>query len=209
MSKKNRLEKEHQKQLERKKQLELDEESERLAARKTQSRAAKKMRRQAKSGYTNAVMIFFTLLMFVSFAYSGFFYGNVMIVGALNGSAEFIPKYIAVLMAVGNLLMFTGIIISFCRKYILQGVFSLAGGAMFMYSSLWIIGDIRERIDKYSVDPSLYELDRQYMKYLLPISGVLIFSLVILIYGIVRAAKRKRAEKIKQDNAPVKSIVDI
>ena len=208
MSKKSKLKRQAEKQLEQKRRDELDEQLEKEKALRRGSMAARKMRRSARRGYVNGLMIFFTLLMLAAFLYSGLFYGGVTIVGALGGFAELIPNSVAYRMIVGDALMLAGIIISFCGKHIMQGAFALTGSAVYLHGALSVINDLRERLDQRGVDPALYDMDKDYMKHYLPILVLTVFSLVILIYGIVTRISENRRRQKQRDNAPVKSIIE-
>ena len=84
MSKKDRLKAQKEKQDRLRKEEELEEQREREEARERQSRSAKKMMKKAKRTKPNGEPVYYLilkLLMIVPFAYSGFFYGGVTIVG--------------------------------------------------------------------------------------------------------------------------------
>ena len=90
MSKKDRLKAQKEKQDRLRKEEELEEQREREEARERQSRSAKKMMKKAKRTKPNGEPVYYLilkLLMIVPFAYSGFFYGGVTIVGIM-GSIE-------------------------------------------------------------------------------------------------------------------------
>ena len=207
MSKKDRLKKEKQKQLERKRLDELEEQREREEARHAESRAAKKMRRAARRGYSNALMVFFTVLMLVSFGYSGFFYGGIMIVGQFTGAAEVMPEHTGLMMLIADVLMLAGIVLSFAGKYILQGFFTLSGSGLYLFAAHRVIADIQMRLEKYYVEPELQTMDKSYMKYCYPIAGVTVFGGVIMLLALIVFIRRKKRQKRERDNAPVESIV--
>ena len=208
MSKKSKLKRQAEKQLEQKRRDELDEQLEKEKALRRGSLAAKKMRRAARRGYVNGLMIFFTLVMLASFLYSGLFYGGVTIVGSVSGIAELIPHSVAYRMIAGDVLMLAGIVLSFCGKHILQGAFALTGSGIYLHGAFAVINDLSERLDKRGVDPALYNMDKDYMKHYLPILILTLFSLIILICGIVSRISDDRRRQIQRDNAPVKSIID-
>lgn len=208
MSKKERLKKEKARQTERKRLDELEEEFLKEEAKHRESRAAKKMRRAARRGYSSGLMIFLTILMLASFGYSGFFYGGIMIVGQFTGAAEVMPAHTGLMMLIADVLMLTGIILSFAGKYILQGIFTLSGSGVYLFAAHRVIADIQMRLDKYYVEPELQTMDKAYMKYCYPILGVTVFGAVIFTLALVTYIRRKKRLKREKDNAPVKSIVD-
>ena len=208
MSKKSKLKRQAEKQLEQKRRDELDEQLEKEKALRKGSMAAKRMRRAARRGYVNGLMIFFTLIMTAAFIYSGAIYGSWTIYGTLTGIAVNIPNSVAYAMLAGNILMLTGIVLSFCGKKILQGVFSLAGSGSFMWGALYVINDLKTRLNQRGIEPDLYDMDKKYMRYYLPILALTFFSLVIMICGIASRISDKRRLQKQRDNAPVKSIID-
>lgn len=208
MSKKSKLKKQHERQLEQKRRDELEDRQEKEKALRRGSMAAKKMRRAARRGYINGLMIFFTLIMTAAFIYSGAVYGTWTIYGSLTGIAELIPHSVAYAMLAGNALMVTGIVLSFCGKHILQGIFSLTGTGAYLWGALSVINDLKERLSRKGVVPDYYDMDKQYMRYYLPILVLTVFSLIIMIYGIATRAGEQRRLKRQRDNAPVKSIID-
>ena len=209
MSKKDKLKKQAAAQLEQRRRDELDEQQEKERAKGRQSMAAKKMRRAARRGYIGAFIVFLTILMLLSYIYSGLVYGLVITVyGSLSGQAELIPHSVAYAMLIGDILMAAGILLSFRGKKILQGIFSLPGSASFLWGALAVINDLKVRLEQPGNDPRVYDMDKQYMSYYLPILTVTVISLGIFIYGLALFVGKKRREKLARDNAPVKSIVD-
>ena len=163
-----------------------------------ESRAARKYRRKAKRGYGNAAAFVLTAAMFVLFWIYGFYYGI----------AENIPKNTGVLFIAADLLMLAGMIISFCKRYILQGFFTVTGSGLFLWTGHRVVADIRERMDKYGVTPDIENMDRDYMKHYYPAAAITVIGLVIMAAGAAALMKKRRAEREKRDNAPVKSIID-
>lgn len=208
MSKKQRLEKEKQRQLERRRLDELEEQIEREEAKHKESRAAKKMRRAARKGYSSALMIFLTVLMLLPFLYSGFFYGGIMIVGQFTGAAEVMPAHTGLMMLIADVLVLTGIVLSFAGRYIIQGIFTISGSAVYLFAAHRVVADIQERLDKYYVEKSLRTMDKTYMRYCYPMAGVTVFGAVIFIIALTAFIRKKRRQKRERDNAPVESIVD-
>lgn len=208
MSKKQRLDKQKQRQLEQQRLEEAEERREREEAKYRESRAAKRMRRAAKRGYPNALMLVLTVLMLAAFGYSGFYYGGITIVGQLSKMAENIPAHTAHYMIAADALMFVGIIMSFAGKHIIQAIFNLSGSGLFLYAAHRVVADIRERLEKYYVEPALQEMDKDYMRYYYPIAAVTLISTIILAIALTAKIRKSLRQKRERDNAPVESIVD-
>ena len=208
MSKKDKLKKEKARQTERKRLEELEEQREREEAKYRQSRAAKKMRRAAKRGYLSGLMIFFTVLMLISFGYSGFFYGGIMIVGQFTGAAEVMPAHTGLMMLIADALMAVGIVLSFAGKYIMQGVFTVGGSGLYLIAAHRVIADIQARLEKYYVEPELQSMDKTYMKYCYPIIIVTVFGAAVMVIALTAYIRKKKRLKREKDNAPVKSIIE-
>lgn len=208
MSKKSRLQKEKKRQDEQRRLESLEELEEREAARHKESKAARKMRRSAKRGYSNLLIVLLSIVMLGAFWYYGFYYGGMSIVGDLRGLAENIPKHTGVLFIIADIAMMIGIVLSFGKRYIAQGFFTVGGSLLFLYTGHRIVRDIQQRMEKYGTTPDIENMDRQYMGYYYPIAIVTVIGAGIMIYGIVRILRKKQREKIKRDNAPVKSIVE-
>lgn len=208
MSKKSRLQKEKKRQDERRRLESLEELEEKEAARHKPSMAAKRMRRQARRGYANAALVFLSVVMLAAFWYWGFYYGGMSIIGDLRGLAENIPDHTGELFIIADTAMLVGIILSFFKRYIAQGFFTIGGSVLFLYTGHRIVADIRERMEKYGVTPDIADMDRQYMGYYYPIAIVTVIGAVIMLCGVIGLCRKKRREKFHRDNAPVKSIVE-
>lgn len=208
MSKKSRLHKEKKRQYEHRRIESLEELEEKEAAKHKPSMAAKKLRRQARRGYTNAVLVLLSVVMLAAFWYWGFYYGGMSIIGDLRGLAENIPEHTGELFIIADIAMLIGIVLSFCKRYIAQGFFTIGGSALFLFTGHRIVTDICERMEKYGTTPDIENMDRQYMGYYYPIVIVTVIGAAIMLYGIIGLCKKKRGEKIKRDNAPVKSIIE-
>ncbi len=207
MSKKSRLDKQKQEQIRQKKLAESDELKEKEAAKHRESKSAKKMRRAAKRGYANIWLTIFTVIMLGAFAYSGFFWGGVTVVGSLEGLAEQISHKTAYMMLGGIILMLAGIFISLRRHYKLQSLFVLPGFALYFYSANVIINDIRHELSTRAVDPQLIGMDKDYVYRHYPIIITAAFSALILLISVIITLRKRHKQKIERDNAPVESIV--
>ena len=196
MSKKDRLKAQKEKQDRLRKEEELEEQREREEARERQSRSAKKMMKKK-------------LLMIVPFAYSGFFYGGVTIVGIMGKYIEPVPpKWVLWAMAAGVVVMFAGILFAFFKKYIVSFILSLGGMISFLKAGGYLIKRIQDKLSNSAVDQSLQNMDKEYMWRFYPIIGVAVISATLLICTIIRKLiERKRLQR-ERDNAPVESIIN-
>ncbi len=208
MSKKDKLKKQAAEQLAQKRLDQEEESLEKERAKGRQSMAAKKMRRAARRGYIGGLVIFMTVLMLLSFIYSGLICGGLTIYGSLTGAAELIPHAVAYAMLIGDVLMLAGIVAGFRGKKILQGLLALPGSASYLWGALAVINDLKVRLAQPGTAPEAYGMDVRYMRFYLPILVLTFFSLIIFIMGIIEYVGRKRREKTARENAPVKSIVD-
>ena len=213
MSKKDRLKAQKAKQDLLKKEIEEQEAFEREEAKEKQSKAARKMRKKAKHFRPNAEPLYFLILkilMIVPFGYSGFFYGGVLIVGIFGGYIDDAPpKWVAICTLCGVLAMAVGIFISFFKKYIVSFVLNMGGTIAFMKSALFMIDKIQYKLENYTVDETLQNMDKDYMRYYYPILGVIVISFALLVCWIIRKILEKKRVQHEKDTAPVKSILDM
>lgn len=212
MSKKDRLKAQKEKQDRLKKEAELEEQREREEAREKQSRSAKKMMKKAKRVKPNGEPVYYLILklvMIVPFAYSGFFYGGVTIVGIIGKYIEPVPpKWVLWAMAAGIVAMFAGILFAFFKKYIVSFVLSVGGTVSFLKAGGYLIKRIQDKLSTTAVDQSLQNMDKEYMWRFYPIVGVAVISTVLLICTVIRNLMERRRLQRERDNAPVESIID-
>lgn len=212
MSKKDRLKAQKEKQDRLKKEAELEEQREREEAREKQSRSAKKMMKKAKRIKPNGEPVYYLILkliMIVPFAYSGFFYGGVTIVGIIGKYIEPVPpKWVLWAMAAGIVAMFAGILFAFFKKYIVSFVLSVGGTVSFLKAGGYLIKRIQDKLSTTAVDQSLQNMDKEYMWRFYPIVGVAVISTVLLICTVIRKLMERRRLQRERDNAPVESIID-
>lgn len=212
MSKKDRLKAQKEKQDRLKKEAELEEQREREEAREKQSRSAKKMMKKAKRIKPNGELVYYLILkliMIVPFAYSGFFYGGVTIVGIIGKYIEPVPpKWVLWAMAAGIVAMFAGILFAFFKKYIVSFVLSVGGTVSFLKAGGYLIKRIQDKLSTTAVDQSLQNMDKEYMWRFYPIVGVAVISTVLLICTVIRKLMERRRLQRERDNAPVESIID-
>ena len=212
MSKKDRLKKQSQKQLREKRELEEQEREEREAARARQSKSAKKMMRKAKYGRYGKEPLMFTLIklaMLLPFAWSGIYYGLIMIFGTFLGYIDPKPPvWVGWCMLAGDVLVLAGIIAEFIKKHIPAFVLTAAGAALYLRASQYFIDYLTGRLEVVYVEEAMQNIDREYMKHHYPMGAVPALEAVILVCWIVLkilAAKKKQHER---DTAPVQSIVE-
>ncbi len=212
MSKKDRLKAQKEKQDRLKKEAELEEQREREEAREKQSRSAKKMMKKAKRVKPNGEPVYYLILkliMIVPFAYSGFFYGGVTIVGIIGKYIEPVPpKWVLWAMAAGIVAMFAGILFAFFKKYIVSFVLSVGGTVSFLKAGGYLIKRIQDKLSTTAVDQSLQNMDKEYMWRFYPIVGVAVISTVLLICTVIRKLMERKRLQRERDNAPVESIID-
>ncbi|WP_302211077.1 hypothetical protein [uncultured Ruminococcus sp.] len=212
MSKKDRLKAQKEKQDRLKKEAELEEQREREEAREKQSRSAKKMMKKAKRVKPNGEPVYYLILkliMIVPFAYSGFFYGGVTIVGIIGKYIEPVPpKWVLWAMAAGIVAMFAGILFAFFKKYIVSFVLSVGGTVSFLKAGGYLIKRIQDKLSTTAVDQSLQNMDKEYMWRFYPIIGVAVISTVLLICTVIRKLMERKRFQRERDNAPVESIID-
>lgn len=212
MSKKDRLKAQKEKQDRLKKEAELEEQREREEAREKQSRSAKKMMKKAKRVKPNGEPVYYLILkliMIVPFAYSGFFYGGVTIVGIIGKYIEPVPpKWVLWAMAAGIVAMFAGILFAFFKKYIVSFILSVGGTVSFLKAGGYLIKRIQDKLSTTAVDQSLQNMDKEYMWRFYPIIGVAAISTVLLICTVIRKLMERRRLQRERDNAPVESIID-
>lgn len=212
MSKKDRLKAQKEKQDRLKKEAELEEQREREEAREKQSRSAKKMMKKAKRVKPNGEPVYYLILkliMIVPFAYSGFFYGGVTIVGIIGKYIEPVPpKWVLWAMAAGIVAMFAGILFAFFKKYIVSFILSVGGTVSFLKAGGYLIKRIQDKLNTTAVDQSLQNMDKEYMWRFYPIVGVAVISTVLLICTVIRKLMERRRLQRERDNAPVESIID-
>ena len=147
--------------------------------------------------------------MIVPFAYSGFFYGGVTIVGIMGKYIEPVPpKWVLWAMSAGVVVMFAGILFAFFKKYIISFILSLGGMISFLKAGGYLIKRIQDKLSNSAVDQSLQNMDKEYMWRFYPVIGVAVISAILLICTIIRKLiERKRLQR-ERDNAPVESIIN-
>ena len=207
MSKKDRLRKQSQKQLEEKKKQKQQEEQEKKEA-PAESRSAKKLRRQAKR-HDSALSLIVKFLMLLPFLWSGFYYGGIFIIGITMEQMDEMPRYVALLLGIGEIFFIAAIILAFISKYIAQFVSVLVGTAFFMTAAVKIINKAKERVGAgYGLTDDQRELPSKWSWGLYPILFFTAFSALLFVIWLVGVLSVRRRRQRERDNAPVKSIVE-
>ena len=215
-SRKKRLEAQKQKQDRERKELEEFEKKQAELAKTTHSKSVEKMTKKAQKHKKKfrpfgepLYFLILKILMIVPFAYSGFFYGGVLVAGVFGGAIDDRPPvWVGWCALVGILLLGVGIFLAFFRKYIISFIFNGVGTFVFMKAPLFMIHRIQKYISERAVDSSLQNLDKTYMKYYYPILGVIVISAVLLISAIIIRKRKEKRLRYERDTAPVKSIVE-
>ena len=212
MSKKDRLKKQSQKQLRERRELEEEEREEREAARHRKSKSAKKLLYKTKYGRYGKepwAFLFLRLLMLIPFAWSGIYYGLIVIFGTFGGYiVPQPPQWVGWTMLAGDILILAGIIIEYLKKHIPAFVFIAAGTGLYLKASQYFINYLSDRLDKVYVEEEIRGIDREYMKHHYPMAAVAVLELCILIWWIILKILAAKKQKHERDTAPVKSIVD-
>lgn len=212
MSKKDRLKAQKEKQTLRQRELEEEERLAKEEAKEKKSKAVAKMQKKAKRQRRRKeplACLFLKILMIIPFGYSAFFYGGVTVTAIFLEYIEPVPpKWVAYAMIAGAVLIGSGIILAFFRKYIISFSLVVGGTLSFLKGGNYIISKIQEGLAGSPVDPALEEMDKQYMIYYYPIIAAAVISMVLLIIYIIRAIRNKKRIQHEKDTAPVKSIVE-
>ena len=207
MSKKDRLNAQSQKQIRERRERE-----EREAARNRQSKSAKKLLNKTKYGRYGKepwAFLFLRLLMLIPFAWSGIYYGLIVIFGTFGGYiVPQPPQWVGWTMLAGDILILAGIIIEYLKKHIPAFVFIAAGTGLYLKASQYFINYLSDRLDKVYVEEEIRGIDREYMKHHYPMAAVAVLELCILIWWIILKILAAKKQKHERDTAPVKSIVD-
>lgn len=212
MSKKDRLKAQSQKQLREKRELEEEEREEKERAKSRRSKSARKLMRKAKYGRYGKEPLGFTLiklLMLLPFAWSGVYYGLIMIFGTFGGYIEpQPPQWVGWTMLAGDVLVLAGIVIEFLKKHIPSMAVIAVGTGLYLRASQYFIDYLSGQLDKVYVEEDMRSIDREYMKHHYPMGAVAALEAVILIWWIIIKIKAAKRLKYEQETAPVQSIVE-
>lgn len=212
MSKKDRLKARSQKQIRERREREEEELAEKERAKHSRSKSAKKLMRKAKYGRYGREPLGFTvikILMLLPFAWSGIYYGLIMIFGTFGGYIDpKPPQWVGQCMLAGDVLVLTGIVVEFCKKHIPSFVLTGVGTGLYLRASQYFIDYLRDRLDKVYVEQSMQGIDREYMKHHYPMGAVAALEAVILIWWVILKVLAAKRLKHERDTAPVRSIVE-
>lgn len=213
MSKKERLKAQKEKQDKLLREMKIQEQQDIKDAKSGMSKSARKLMKKAqkenKKNYDGKLLMVLKLLMLIPLVYSGVIYCAITVVGVLTGYMSDTPKWIAGVMGVGSLVIITGVVLAFFRKYIISFVIILAGTLSYMKGARFIVNKISSKLENYSgANPDLLNMDKDYMWYYYPIMLVTLLSLILAVISTVKKIKKKKRLQRLRDNAPVKSIIE-
>ena len=147
--------------------------------------------------------------MLIPFAWSGIYYGLIVIFGTFGGYiVPQPPQWVGWTMLAGDILILAGIIIEYLKKHIPAFVFIAAGTGLYLKASQYFINYLSDRLDKVYVEEEIRGIDREYMKHHYPMAAVAVLELCILIWWTVLKILAAKRLKHERDTAPVKSVVE-
>ncbi len=207
MSKKSRLRAQKAKELIRKKEAEAYEQEEIRAARNgKRSRAAIKY--EKKSLLREPIWKRIAkILMLVPFGVNGLFLGGITVIAILFLNLN-MPDSKAYLIIAGDLLIATGIVLTFMRKYIIAFPFSAVGTGLFVSVGYSFVSKIQSFMKTTYVEPDKQNMDVKYMLYFYPMLILGVLALSLFIAELVKLIRKNKREKERFNNMPVKSIID-
>ena len=214
LTKKERLKKQAEKQREMIKQEEKKEES--LKEKNKKSRAVEKYSKSKESLKKKSdepkYYLLLKLLELVPYGYSVIFWGGVLVIAILGdmiNDYEFseVSDITAVCIIVSAVILALAFVFQLFKKYLIGFVASLVGAAVYFSAIRDFIRPITNYLQEKAVDPELIEMDKLWMKRCYPVWVFAALSFVLLCDKTVRYIIRKKKEKEKKDNAPVKSII--
>ena len=214
MNKKERLKKQAQKQLAEKKRTEIAEQAE--IKQHKESRKLKKYRSSKQSEKLHAkepkYYLYLKLLQLVPFGYSVVFWGGVLVIGILGNMInqyEFsqVSNATAVYIIVSAVVLALSFVLSIFRKYIFAFPAALVGTVIYFNAARSFIEPITKYLDEKAVSEELLELDKLWMERCYPVWVFALLSFALLADSVVRFLIKRKIEKDKRNNAPVRSIV--
>ena len=208
MSKKSRLRAQKAKQLEQLRRLEIEEREEReMAKNGSQSKSAKKYMKSARRKEPKVYLIL-KLLMLIPYAVNGLFFGCVTILAVLFVGINDIGNSMAYKLMIALAAMTVGIVFEFLRKYILGFVFSGFGSGLFFGVGVSFVRKIQYYMETRYVAPENAKMDIKYMLQFYPIGLIAVFSFALLAISVAEKMIKRKREKDRYNNQPVKSIID-
>lgn len=164
-----------------------------------------------------AVFVIFKLIMIAFFMWSGFFWGIVTALGIQFGyifgeDYLYIPKTVAWELLAGDAVLVVAIVIAFFRKYIISFALQIAGCVIYLKGASPIVSGLEQFFKDHTATDSsgrsLEALPKEYMLRHYPIAGVAVCGFILVVLKIIFGIIKRRKQKQKADNAPVKSIID-
>ena len=149
------------------------------------------------------------LLMLLPFAWSGIYYGLIMIFGTFGGYIEpQPPAWVGWCMLAGDIIVLGGILTEFFKKHIPAFVVIAVGTGLYLRAAQYFIDYLTDRLDKVWVEEEMQSINTDYMKHHYPMAAVAALELIILVWWIILKLLASRKAKLLRDTAPVKSIVE-
>lgn len=208
MSKKSRLRALKAQQIEEQKRLEAEEKLEKAEAKKgAQSKSAKKYIRSAKRKEPKVYPIL-KMLMLIPYAVNCVFFGGVTVIAILLQGVNDVEPITAYEIIIAIAVIALGLVFEFLRRYILGFIFCSAGSGLFLSVGAGFVSKIQYYMDNYYIDPSKQKMDIEYMWRFYPAALILAFSAALMIITVIRKIMKRRKEKERYNNQPVKSIID-
>lgn len=148
--------------------------------------------------------------MLLLFAYAAVFWAAVTLLSLFNDTyKEFAqPMWVGVVMAMGIALVIAASALAIKRRYIVTFVLSACGSAAMLASANWFVKTARHELESRAVPNDLIGLDKRYMYRALPVLAAAALALVLAVIRAFELLKKRKAEKLKKQSAPVKSIID-
>lgn len=211
MSKKSRLRALKAKQLSAQKEYEQYENELKEQARGgKRSRAAVKYEKKGKKALIRKEPVFAKILRFVMllpYAVNGLFLGSITVIAILFLDLD-MPDSKAYLILASDVLITSGLIFTFMKKYIPAFGFNAVGTGLFVSVGVSFVTKIQNHMETHHVDPEYANMDVKYMLYFYPMLILGICSAVLFVYKIVTIINRRKRERDRFNNMPVKSIID-
>lgn len=208
MSKKSRLRALKAKQLEEKKQLEEQEQLEKEKAKKgARSKAAQKYAKSAGRKEPKIYLIL-KLLMLVPYAVNCLFFGGITVIAVLFVGLNDIKASMAYEIVAAVAVITAGIVFEFLRKYILGFILCSAGGGVFLGVGVGFVSRIQSYMETNYVPPESANMDIRYMLYFYPSAIIIAASAALVTITLIRSSIKRKREKERYNNLPVKSIID-
>ncbi|MBR1863007.1 MAG: hypothetical protein IJ806_02825 [Ruminococcus sp.] len=207
MSKKDRLKAQSLRQAKELKEEEQREKEEKARAAGKVSKGARKMMRQKESD--PAAINVLKVLLLIPYLYSGFFYGNVLLLAiAFDRIEPLPPRWVFYFTLAGVAVLTAGVVLEFLKKHLISFAAVITGTVFYMKAAKFLIDRIQDRLEKVYVTIDIRDMDKRYMLRHYPILAMPVISLLIVIIWAVLKIRAKRKAQHLRDTAPVASIID-